>query len=104
MHQAKQRRTIGFFEDKKFNSHGVLERLKEYGFLPDNYKKVIVSWGWDVAAGQAAAAADIELWDFRHITKDIAEKTTGKSEYFSDDTLRTLNLFIHAQKELKWSC
>ncbi len=99
VHQASQRRTVGFFAEKKFGSASVLERLQEYGFQPGHYARVIVTWGWEAAAQLQAEAAGVELWDFRDIVREIAGAIRGSREYFTDDTLRTLNLFIHAEDE-----
>lgn len=41
--QAGQRRTIGFFIERKFGQRQVLEELKKYGFLPGNFERVIVT-------------------------------------------------------------
>jgi hypothetical protein len=53
-----------------------------------------VTWGWTDEAKTAADDAEIQLWDFRDIMNEIAEKIRGKSNYFADDTLRTINLFV----------
>lgn len=96
IHQASQRRTVGFFVDRKFNTSAVVERLRGLGFENGNYKRIIVTWGWDEAAADQAAAARIDLWDFRDLMQEIAESIRGSREYFTDDTMRTLNLYIHA--------
>ena len=64
---AKQRRTLGYFTERKFSHPGVLEKLEEFGFLPGNYTKVIVSWGWKDGIEQAASRAGVMLWDFKDI-------------------------------------
>lgn len=99
VHQASQRRTVGFFVERKFNTASVVERLSEMGFTPGNYTRVIVTWGWDDDAAEQAAVAGIELWDFRDLIREVAAVISGSSEYFADDTLRILNLFIHASDE-----
>src|SRR3990172_6588697 len=45
--QAGQRRTLGYFTQRKFADPGVVEKLEVFGFIPGNYTKVIVSWGWE---------------------------------------------------------
>ena len=99
VHQASQRRTIGFFAEKKFPTPSVIDRLAEFVFEPGNYTRVIATWGWEDEAAEVAAEHGIELWDFRDIVSRIAGHIRGSREYFADDTLRTLNLFIHAQDE-----
>lgn len=99
VHQAPQRRTVGFFAARKFDVPNVVARLRDFGFVPGNYTRVVVTWGWEDAALDAARAANIELWDFRDIVREIGDAIRGSREYFADDTLRTLNLFIHADAE-----
>lgn len=96
--QASQRRTVGYFRDRKFTSPSVLAKLAEYGFTGENYERVIVSWGWTDAAKKQADEAGIELWDFRHIMLEIAKSASGRT-YFTDDTLRTLQLLVKSLEE-----
>ena len=95
---ARQRRTLGYFTQRKFSDAGVIEKLKTFGFSPGNYKKVIVSWGWEQDVPDAAAQAGVELWDFRDIMTEIAKKSRSHSTYFTDDTMRTLQLMAMAMK------
>lgn len=99
VHQPRQRRTVGFFAERKFGAPTVVERLGKMGFKAGEYTRVIVTWGWEDEAAKQAEAAGIELWDFRSIIQEISGAIRGSREYFSDDTLRTLNLFIHASDE-----
>ncbi len=94
--QPSQRRTLGFFRDKKFGSPEVIEKLSEYGFRDGQYRKVIVTWGWEDGVESAAKAAGIELWDFRSLVREISESLQGTRTYFTDDTLRTLHLYNRA--------
>lgn len=96
--QASQRRTLGYFRDKKFNSPGVLAKLKDYGFKDSEYECVIVTWGWTDEAKQQADEANIQLWDFREMMIDIAQNASSR-EYFTDDTLRTLQLLVKSLQE-----
>ena len=96
--QASQRRTVGYFRDRKFTSPGVLAKLAEFGFISGSYERVIVSWGWSDAARKQADQAGIKLWDFRRIMLDIANCAAGRT-YFTDDTLRTLQLLVKSMEE-----
>ena len=98
--QAEQRRTIDYFVERKFGSPTVLSKLAEYGFRPGNYHKVIVTWGWTVDAEARASSEGILLWDFRLMMKEIAAITSAGRTYFTDDTLRTLQLFEKAVHDL----
>jgi hypothetical protein len=99
VHQAQQRRTLGFFVERKFTPATVVGKLGEMGLTAGTYERVIVTWGWDEAAASQAAAAGITLWDFRDLIREIRYAVSGSRAYFADDTLRTLNLFVHANAE-----
>jgi hypothetical protein len=94
--QAGQRRTLDFFVERKFGNPNVVRTLRKFGFKKDNYKKVIVSWGWDDSVVPRAAEAGITLWDFREILQDIASAFDRDRTYFTDDILRTLHHFALA--------
>lgn len=94
--KAAQRRTIGYFAHEKFESAPVVDTLKEYGFKPGSYSKVIVTWGWQQGVDQEANRLGIELWDFRELLSQIADSFKRERKYFTDDTLRTIQLFARA--------
>ena len=95
VNRPAQRRTIGFFIQRKFSPNAVLEKLRSYGFDND-YKKIIVTWGWEEGVLQVANENNIELWDFRNIIRELADSIRQNRKYFSDDTLRTLQLYVKA--------
>ena len=92
------RRTLGFFKHRKFNKPEVKEVLKIYGFKDNNYEKVIVSWGWSDDVPKAAKKSGIVLWDFRDIISEIGLTYKKDNTYFTDDTLRTLQLYSKAME------
>ena len=94
---AGQRRTLGYFVARKFGHPRVVAKLAEYGFPPDAYRKVIVSWSWSAGVKERADEHGIELWDFRRMLGEISRKFSDRRTYFTDDTLRTLHLFALAQ-------
>lgn len=94
--QASQRRTLGYFTERKFGHSSVQKKLRSYGFMPGNYAKIIVTWKWDADVPEAARMVGIELWDFRSILKEIAKATATDRTYFTDDTMRTLQLMARA--------
>lgn len=93
---AGQRRTIGFFVERKFGLPQVKAKLAEYGFVDGEYQNVIVTWDWTPDAKVAADAAGIHLWSFQAIMSEIADTNRHQRSYFGDDTLRTINLFVRA--------
>lgn len=96
--QASQRRTVGYFRDRKFTAPGIIAKLNKYGCNNNNYERIIVTWGWTDEAKKQADEANIKLWDFRRLMVDIADSASGR-EYFTDDTLRTLQLLVKSLQE-----
>lgn len=96
VHAAGQRRTVGYFVDRKFGSVSVIQTLAKYGFRQGEYARVIVSWGWTAAAQAQAEAQGVLLWDFRELVRGIAESFRGERSYLTDDTVRTLHLYALA--------
>jgi hypothetical protein len=99
--QAGQRRTIGYFLDRKFAVPQVTEELAKYGFLPGNYDKVIVTWGATGGAIEKARQVGVILWDFPELLREIAAAYRDHKTYFTDDTARTIQLFAMAAENRK---
>lgn len=98
---ATQRRTLGYFIERKFGSPEILERLECYGFLQGNYRRIIVSWGWEPDVPKAAETAGIVLWDLQGMLTEIAERCKKDTTYFTDDTMRTLQLMAQSLRHKK---
>jgi hypothetical protein len=94
--QAGQRRTLGYFIDRKFNLPQVKEELEKYGFVDGNYEQVIVTWGSTSEARIQAEKNGVVLWDFRDLLNQIADAHKKHKTYFTDDTARTIQLFSMA--------
>jgi hypothetical protein len=92
--QAGQRSTIDFFIERKFGPIEVLDELRLHGFTEGHYEKVIVTWDWTDQAGQRARESGITLWKFGRLLEKIDQKIRDKTTYFTDDTLRTIQLFV----------
>jgi len=95
---AGQRRTPGYFVERKFNVPSVHAELETFGFFPGNYKRVIVTWDATSEAREAATIEDIVIWDFPDLLLEIAEAHREHRTYFTDDTARTIQLFAMAAK------
>jgi hypothetical protein len=95
-HRARQRRTLGYFVECKFEPQEVRDKLVEYGFEDGGYKKIIVTW--DVAKGvvKKAEESNIEIWLFPKLMRKIRKTVKGNSHYYPDDTIRTIHLFDKA--------
>jgi hypothetical protein len=98
---AKQRRTVGYFVEHKFEPKEVRDKLKEYGIRRGHYSKIIVSWGWDAEAQRVALRRKLVLWDFRDLLDEIAQTIKHTRTYFTDDTMRTLQLFAKSADQAK---
>lgn len=93
--KAQERRTVEYFDKRKFKP--VIDQLRKYGFEQGNYRKVVVSSGWTDEAADEARKADIELWDFRKdVMQEIERVVKHEHSYFTDDTLRTIHLYVLA--------
>ncbi len=96
--QPQQRRTLGYFIDRKFGPREVRSELRKFGFEEGNYVRVVVTWGWTADALEAANHAGIELWDFRDVLAEIADLCKTRTTYLTDDTLRTIQLFLRTPR------
>lgn len=96
---AGQRRTLGFFIERKFNLKEVQEELEKYGFWGDNYKRVIVTWDATDGARKTAAEEQIEIWYFPTLLDKIARAHKEHRTYFIDDTARTIQLYAMASEK-----
>lgn len=97
---AGTRRTLGYFIERKFGSPSVIARLRDYGFQ-HRYSKVIVTWGWTEEAARMAKSKNIILWDFRGLLNEIADASRHQRSHFTDDTIRTLQLYMQAMGHSK---
>lgn len=93
--------TIGFFKERKFEVPEVLDKLGQYGFKPGNYQKVIVADGWTYDAEVLARKNGILPWDFNQIMAELAKLCETQTKYYDDDTLRTIQLLLRAQRKEK---
>jgi hypothetical protein len=96
--QAGQRRTLGYFIERKFGNPNVIKALKKYGFVGKNYSKIIVTWGCQDGVEEQAKKAGVIIWDFRSMIDEIGAACVDKRSYFGDDTLRTLHLVKLAEE------
>jgi hypothetical protein len=93
-----QRRTIGFFVKQKFGADGVVQTLHTYGFDPGNYHKIVVTWDCELAARGTAKENGIEVWEFPDLVDEIVAMASHGLKYVMDDTIRTLQMLVYAQR------
>ena len=98
-HQASQRRTLGYFYERKFGMPEVIETLEHYGFEEGKYSKIIVAWDAETAVIEKAKTLDMTIWLFPDLMAEIREEIQHGRTYFVDDTLRTIHLFDKALKK-----
>ena len=89
---ASERVKIGYFVNSKFNDANVISSLRDYGFAGNNYEKVIVAWDWDPSVVPIATQNGIKLLRFKEILKEMMDVFGKNESYFSDDTVRLLQL------------
>jgi hypothetical protein len=98
---AEQRRTLGYFLERKFGHECVVDALKAYGFEAGSYTRLIVTWSATEAAKIEAANHGIELWYFPRMMDEIIKAFRDQRTYFTDDTLRTLHLYAKVRGETR---
>ncbi len=89
-----QRRTIGYFIERKFGPKAIKERIADFGLNPEEILKVIVAWGWEEQVKEIADVHNITLWNFPALLNELAEACAEGKTYFTDDTFNTLQLFM----------
>ncbi len=88
------RRTIGYFLERKFGLKVIEERIADFGLNPEETQKIIVTWGWEEQAKEIADAHNIALWNFPDLLIELASASAEGKTCFTDDTARTLQLFM----------
>ena len=89
--QWRRRNSVDFFRKEKFGNSKVLEKLREFGFSGNKYKKIIVTWGVaEPDVHEYAKKHGIEVWELKNKLKELIDEI-GLT-YYSDDILRTLQL------------
>jgi len=90
--------SVDYFVEKKFNDPRLKEKIKEFGFSGENYKKIIVCWQVkDDEVKRYAKKKGIEIWELKEKMKKLRKKL-GET-YYSDDILRTLQLVNKLDEE-----
>jgi hypothetical protein len=96
-----QQRTIGFFIERKFGADGIVNTLAAYGFIPGNYHKIVVTWDCEPEAKETAKQNGIEVWEFPDLLDEIVAMVGHGKQYVMDDTIRTLQMLVYAQRRGK---
>lgn len=65
---------------------------------PRKLTESLALWITSKSSRERAQENGIELWDFRTVLKGVADACDSRT-YFSDDTLRTLQLFCRTSLE-----
>jgi len=68
-----------------------------------DYRNVVVSWGWTAEARKAARAAEIELWDFRQMVREIDGSFRLEGDRFTGETRRTIAVLSYSLDDLEWN-
>lgn len=101
VHAAKQRRTLGYYTERKFGTPEVIQTLEKYGFEDGQYTKIIVTWDVEDGVIERARCQEIEIWQFPQLMAEIQDTIKHGREYYGDDTLRTLHLFDRALRKFE---
>lgn len=77
---------------KKFNDPNIQNKLGEYGLLPGQYRKVVVIWSWNQEAQAMANEKSVILWALPQVLREVSQFVAHRTEAFTDEILRTLQL------------
>ena len=93
-----KRMTLEFFEKEKFNHFIINDTLKEYGFVGDNYDKVIVAMRVSPEVEQKALSRGMKVWRFGNIVMELFD-SANRSEYLSaeDRIFQLMNYVLDKQ-------
>lgn len=97
---ASQRRTAGFFIEKKFFSPEVLATLKQIGCKTQNLKRILVSWEFDNAAQRVLEDKGIECLTMKKIFQELADYLAQETCDIDSEILRTIQLFVRSEPKM----
>jgi len=84
--KANRRRSLEFFQKEKFYHPIVIKKLKEFNFINDNYKKIIVTWSVkDDSVIEAAAKMGVEIWFLKDLLNYIFQNISKIEQYVPDE-------------------
>ncbi len=98
--KAGQRRTTGFFIEKKFYNNNVLRTLESNGCNLDNVKRYLVAWKFDEDAKETLESKDITCITMGAIFQELANVLANETSDLDSDILRTIQLFVRSKPEM----
>jgi hypothetical protein len=93
-HAVPSSEARGAFDEfiaRRFNSKAVSKKLRQYGFEPNNYQKVVVALTPTPAIRAAADDAGVELWSFKSLSRELAKRFKQNPTLFSAAELGSLD-------------
>ncbi len=98
--KAGQRRTAGFFIQKKFFTKEVESILKKEGCTLDTLQRVVVAWEFDKDAKKVLEEKGIECLTIKQIFQELASRLAEETCDIDSDILRTIQLFVRAKPQM----
>ncbi len=98
--KAGQRRTAGFFIEKKFFTKEVESILKKAGCMLDALQRVVVAWEFDEDAKKVLEGKGIECLTMKQIFQELASQLAEETCDIDSDILRTIQLFVRAKPQM----
>ncbi len=87
----RNRNSVDYFIEHKFENEYLKEKIKEFGFKDGNYNKIIVCWAiQNSKVKDYAKNKGVKVWELKEKIKELM-KELGET-YYGDDILRTLQL------------
>ncbi len=98
--KAGQRRTAGFFINRKFFSNDVIDTLKLNGCDVSNVKRVLVAWEFEDKAKEVLEDKNIECLTMKRIFQELADFLAQETSDIDSEILRTLQLFVRSKPNM----
>lgn len=98
--KAGQRRTAGFFIQKKFFAKDVITTLELNGCDIKNIKRIVVAWKFDDDAIEEFNKKKIECLTMKTILQELVDKISEETCDLDSDILRTIQLFIRSEPKM----
>jgi hypothetical protein len=97
---AKQKKTAGYFINKKFYSEQVLATYKSLNIDKENVKRIVVAWDFEDDAKNALSANNIEAKSIKDIFQELATHLALETSNIDSDILKTIQLLVRSGIEM----
>jgi len=93
---ASQKKTAGYFINKKFNTKEILATYKKNGIDKTKIKKIVVAWDFNEEAKNRLNRNSIECKSMKEILQEMVDHMSLETANIDNDILKTIQLLIRA--------